>query len=106
MNTWANVPAAWRGLFAKQIQIFDLQFILMAPGVLLDLLFMLRTLWKITPMDILFKRICPLGLKKLAVEIFKYVWVISPLECKEAIHFDSKYNQLTIGSYVSMRSSR
>ena len=78
----------------------------MAPGVLLDLLFMLRTLWKITPMDILFKRICPLGLKKLAVEIFMYVWVISPFECKEAIHFDSKYNQLTIGSYVSMHSSR
>ena len=78
----------------------------MVPGVLLDLLFMLRTLWKIIAMDVLFKRIYPLGLKKLAVEIFMYVWFISPFECKEAIHFDSKYNQLTIGSYVSMRSSR
>ena len=82
----------------------------MAPGVLLDLLFMLRTLWKITPMDILFKRICPLGLKKLAVEIFMYVWVISPFECKEAIqlvhmsaciHQDRKHT----GSLESMKDA-
>ena len=73
-----------------------MQFTLMAPGILLASLFTLRTLWKITLMDILFKKICPLGLKKLAVEIFLYVWVISPIKCKEAIYFNCKYNQYCV----------
>ena len=68
----------------------------MDPGILLDLLFMLRILWKITPMDVLLKKICLLGLKKLAVETFMYVWVTSPINCKESNHFKLKYNQYNV----------
>ena len=42
-------------------------------GVLLDLLFMLRTLWKNTLMDNLLRIIYPQELKKIAVEISQYV---------------------------------
>ncbi len=44
---------------------------------LLDLLFMLRILWKITPMDILLQKVCQQALRWLIAALFK--WVVGAL---------------------------